>query len=138
MSHPTLRLARDTSVLLIAVALIATLGLATPAAASVQSGDDLAQDEPLAGDVSSEDLWGDTGDQQAAQRIAEASDIFVRPAPLSSQFSPAGSELAGDPLGLAVYQRETRRYTEGTDTLGVYLCDLPGGGAVLTLNGVTQ
>ncbi len=139
MPHPTFRLAREVAALTVAVAMLATLGLATPAAAAVQpdDGSTLVGDR-LAGDVTAEDLWGDTGDRAAMQRIAEASDIFVRPVPLSSQFAAAGTEFSGDPLGLAVYPLETRRYTEGTDTMGVYLCDLPGAGAGLTMNGVIE
>ncbi len=94
-------------------------------------------DDPLAGDVTADDLWGPAAGDRLHNRVEVASDMVTAPVPQASQFAAQGVEFTGDPLGLAVYPLETRRYSLGTDRLGVYLCSGPQMNAGLNLASVT-
>ena len=65
------------------------------------------------------------------------SDLIIPEFDTSSRSTNALSEFSGDPLQLIVWPNDTRRYTLGTDRIGVYVCTWPGATGGLDLASAT-
>ncbi len=73
-------------------------------------------------------------DHKTASKTDAIPPVFVDPGPT---INAAGDEFDGDPLRLVVWPNDVRRYSIGTDQIGVYICTWDGATAGLDINAVT-
>lgn len=73
-------------------------------------------------------------DHKVAAKTDAVPPVFVDPPP---GINAAGDEFDGDPLRLVVWPNDVRRYSTGTDQIGVYICTWDGATAGLDINAVT-
>ncbi len=108
-----------------------------PAAAAAADGDD---HERLTAGLGEDDFFWDfveTDAGRAYRTTTIENDVVLQQPPESAQYVAAGDEFTGDPLGLVVYPLESRRYTLGTDKIGVYVCTWSGAPGSANLDDVT-
>ncbi len=118
-------------------ALVTALGLLVVTAPVTASDDPAIQEERRTAGVSANDLFRDPTLSTTAEALAEPIDIVQQQPPLSAQYMAPSTEFTGDPLGLVVYPLESRRYTLGTDKIGVYVCTWPGASGTVDLAAAT-
>lgn len=73
-------------------------------------------------------------DHKTASKTDAIPPVFVDPGPT---INAVGDEFDGDPLRLVVWPNDVRRYSIGTDQIGVYICTWDGATAGLDINAVT-
>ncbi len=122
--------------LLTLVVLAAVVSGAAPAGALEDEG----APEPLGKGITVDDLFAPpplAPDGAVSQSVAAENDIVFPAVAPSSQFAAPAEVFAGDPLRLAVYPQDNRRYTLGADKIGVYLCRWNGSNGGVDLDVVT-
>ncbi len=106
----------------------------------VGAADESPSDEPLTAEVTKDDFYGTGGDAselRAATGGIAATDVIQQQPPLAAQYVAQTVEFTGDPLGIVVYPLESRRYSLGSDKIGVYMCTWPGASGTAELAAVT-
>jgi len=93
--------------------------------------------EPLTADITQEDFYRPGGGTVDAAAPSIVTDLVEHQPPLSAQYVAQTVEFTGDPLDLAVYPLESRRYSLGTDRFGVYLCTWAGATGTAEVGTVT-
>ncbi len=110
-------------------ALLLAVGAALPAATAAA-----AEDGGLGADFDRDDYWEVAAPAPGTRAPSVAPDLVQFPTAVEAQFVAAGEEHAADPLGLVVYALDSRRYTIGTDRIGVYVCTWPGAPGSVTMD----
>ena len=73
-------------------------------------------------------------DRKTAPETDAVPPVLVDPGPT---INAVGDEFDGDPLRLVVWPNDVRRYSQGIDQVGVYVCTWDGASAGLDVNAVT-
>ena len=73
-------------------------------------------------------------DRKTAPETDAVPPVLVDPGPT---INAVGDEFDGDPLRLVVWPNDVRRYSQGIDQVGVYICTWDGASAGLDVNAVT-
>jgi hypothetical protein len=96
-------------------------------------------DVPLTAGVTEDDFYRppSEGRLPAATGADASNDVVQHQPPLAAQYVAQSVEFTGDPLGIVVYPLESRRYSLGSDKIGVYICTWAGATGTAELAAVT-